>query len=92
MAKKVLLASGTSTNKMKFAVDTIKSICSSKGVDVEVKAENIYDLKLENENPDVLVTIGPANFKTEIPIVSGMAFITKMGMEKTVDEIIAKLK
>ncbi len=92
MDKKVLVASGTSTNKMKFAVETIKSICSSKGVDVEVKAENIYDLKLENENPDVLVTIGPTNFKTEIPIVSGMAFITKMGMEKTVDEIIAKLK
>ena len=92
MVKKVLVASGTSTNKMKFAVDTIKSICSSKGVDVEVKAENIYDLKMENENPDVLVTIGPVNFKTEIPIVSGMAFITKMGMENTVDEIIAKLK
>ncbi len=92
MAKKVLVASGTSTNKMKFAVDTIKSICSSKGVDVEVRAENIYDVKLENEHPDVIVTIGPVNFKTEIPIVSGMAFITKMGMEKTVDEIIGKLQ
>ncbi len=92
MAKKILVASGTSTNKMKFAVDTIKSICSSKGVDVEVKAENIYDVKLENENPDVIVTIGPGNFKTDIHIVSGMAFITKMGMEKAVDDIIAKLK
>ncbi|MBR0600591.1 hypothetical protein [Sinanaerobacter chloroacetimidivorans] len=92
MAKKILVASGTSTNKMKFAVDTIKSICSSKGVDVEVKAENVYDVKLENENPDVIVIIGPNSFKTEIPIVSGMAFITKMGMEKAVDEIIAKLQ
>ncbi len=92
MAKKILVASGTSTNKMKFAVDTIKSICSSKGVDVEVKGENIYEVKLENENPDVIVTIGPGDFKTEIPIVSGVAFITKMGMEKTVDEIIAKLQ
>lgn len=92
MAKKVLVASGTSTNKMKFAVDTIKSICAGKGVDVEVKAENIYDVKLENEAPDVIVIIGPNSFKTDIPIVSGMAFITKMGMEKTVDEIIAKLQ
>lgn len=92
MAKKILVASGTSTNKMKFAVDTIKSICSSKGVDVEVKAENVYDVKLENENPDVIVIIGPNSFKTEIPIVSGMAFITKMSMEKAVDEIIAKLQ
>lgn len=91
MAKKILVASGTSTNKMKFAVETIKSICNSKGIDVEVKAENIYDLNLENENADVIVIIGPNSFKTEIPIVSGMAFITKMGMEKTVDEIIAKL-
>lgn len=91
MSKKILVASGTSVNKMKFAVDTIKTICSNKGVDVEVKAENIYDVKLEKENPDLIVIIGPNHFNTNLPIVSGMSFITKMGMEKTVDEIISKL-
>ncbi|HWQ80185.1 MAG TPA: hypothetical protein VN381_15265 [Anaerovoracaceae bacterium] len=91
MAKKVLVASGTSANKMRFAVDTIKRIAAEKGADVEVVAENIYDVKLENVNPDVIVIIGPNKFDTKIPIVSGMAFITKMGMEQTVDEIISKL-
>ena len=92
MAKKILVASGTSANKMKFAVDTIRTLCANKGIDVAVTAKNIYDVKLEDENPDLVVVIGPNNFKTTIPIVSGMAFITKMGMEKTVDEILAKLK
>jgi len=92
MSKKVLVASGTSQNKMKFAVETIKTICAKKGVQVEVKAENIYQVNIEKENPDVIVIIGPNHFDTGIPVVSGMAFITKMGMEKTVDEIIEKLK
>jgi galactitol PTS system EIIB component len=92
MVKKVLVASGTSLNKMKFAANTIKDLCSKKGITVEVKTVNIYDIKIENENADVIVVIGPNKFSTSIPIVSGMAFITKMGMEKTVDEIIEKLK
>lgn len=92
MAKKVLVASGTSVNKMKFAVDTIKNIAAGKGVELDVSAENIYDVKLESINPDVIVIIGPNKFETNIPTVSGMAFITKMGMEQAVDEILSKLK
>lgn len=92
MAKKILVASGTSTNKMKFAVETIEKICVEKKIEVEVYARNIYEVDIEKENPDVIVIIGPNRFETKIPIISGMAFITKMQMEKTVDEIIAKIK
>lgn len=91
MAKKVLVASGTSQNKMKFAQDTIRKICEQKGVDVEVTTANIYDVNIDTIKPDVIVIIGPNKFNTNIPIVSGMAFITKMDMEKTVDEIIAAI-
>lgn len=92
MRKKVLVASGTSTNKKKFAVETIRSICNDKGLDVDVEAENIYDLVIENVDSDVIVVIGPNKLNTDIPVVSGVAFITKMGIEKTVDEIIEKLQ
>ena len=87
-----MVASGTSVNKMKFAVDTIKNIAAAKGVELDVTAENIYDVKLEDVSPDVTVIIGPNKFETDIPVVRGMAFITRMGMEQTVDEILNKLK
>ena len=53
--KKILVATGTSVNKMKFAVETIKNYCANKNVECEVKGVNIYEMKLEDENPDVLV-------------------------------------
>ena len=33
--KKILVATGTSVNKMKFAVETIKNYCANKNVEVK---------------------------------------------------------
>ena len=41
--KKILVATGTSVNKMKFAVETIKNYCANKNVECEVKGVNIYE-------------------------------------------------
>ena len=90
--KKILVATGTSENKKKFAVNFIKDYITKKGIEVEVEGANIYEVKLETINPDLIVTIGPGNFKTDVPIVQGTAFITKMGMENCCDSIIEKLK
>lgn len=91
MAKKVLVATGTSMNKLNFAIDNIKKICEQKSVDVEVIGANIYEVDVNQVNPDVIVVIGKQDFTTDKPVISGMAFVTKMGIEKTVDEIIAAL-
>ena len=89
--KKVLVATGTSDNKRNFAVNYIKSYLEKNGIDAEVTGENIYEIKIENLKPDVIVTIGPQNFQTDIPIVPGTVFITKIGMDPVCDEIIKKL-
>ena len=91
MAKKVLVATGTSAHKLSFAIENIQKICAQKSVDVEVVGANIYEMDLAKINPDVIVTIGKLDFPTDKPIISGMSFVTKVGIEKTVDEIIAAL-
>lgn len=91
MAKRILVASGTSAHKLDFAIESIKKICAQKSVDVEVVGANIYEMDLAQINPDVIVIIGKLNVPTNKPIISGMAFVTKMGIEKTVDDIIAAL-
>ncbi len=91
MAKRILVASGTSAHKLDFAIENIKKICAQKSVDVEVVGANIYEMDLAQINPDVIVIIGKLNVPTNRPVISGMAFVTKMGIEKTVDDIIAAL-
>ncbi|MDR1389736.1 MAG: hypothetical protein LBJ31_07140 [Treponema sp.] len=89
--KKVLVASGTSAHKLEFAVAYIRDYLEKKGKAAEIIGDNIYELKLEETKPDLIVTIGPVNFTTDIPLVPGTVFVTKIGMEAVCDEIIGKL-
>jgi len=90
--KRVLVATGTSDNKRTFAVNYIKSYLQDKGIEAEVTGDNIYELNLEKQKPDVIVTIGPQDFTTNIPIIDGTVFITKIGMDPVCNDIIDKLK
>ena len=90
--KKVVVATGTSDNKRNFAVNYIKTYLEQKNIEAEVVGDNIYELNLEELKPDVIVTIGLQKFTTNIPIIQGTVFVTKIGMDPVCDEIITKLK
>lgn len=91
MAKKIIVATGTSQHKMEFAVDFINDYCTKKGINVNVEGVNVYTADIPSKNPDVIVLIGPNNIKMDVPIVMGTAFITKFGMDKSCEEIIKYL-
>ena len=90
--KKILVATGISQHKLEGAVNYIKEYCVKKEIDAEVEGVNVYTANIEEINPDVIVLIGPNNIKLDIPVVSGLAFVTQMGMETTCDKIIEALK
>lgn len=90
--KKILVAASTSVNKMKGVAATVKSMCELRGVSVETVAENVFEVDLDKVKPDVIVLLGINALKTDIPVVLGVPFLTKIGMDKTIDEIIQALK
>jgi len=90
--KKILVATGTSQHKLEAAVNYIKEYCVKKGIDAEVEGANVFTANIAAIGPDVIVLIGPNNIKLDIPVVSGLAFVTQMGMEATCDKIIEALK
>jgi galactitol PTS system EIIB component len=87
----ITVATGTSQHKLEFAVQTIQSYFESRNLPVKVNAVNVYTWNIQNDNPDLIVLIGPQTFKTSVPVVSGVAFVTKIGMEKVLQEIESKL-
>lgn len=89
--KKILVAAGTSVNKMNGVASTIERMCLDRNVVVEVQAKNVYDINLSQENPDVIVLVGPNKLDTNIPTVDGVSFMTTIGMDQAVDEIISKI-
>lgn len=89
--KNVLVATGTSPNKLKKTVGIIQDYANKKGAAIEVTGINIYDMKADAIDADLIVAIGPINFKTDIPIIQGMAFLTGVGTDKCCDEILSTL-
>lgn len=92
MPKKILVASGTSKNRMNTVADLVRKGCAERGVQVDCRAENLWEVDLTTEKPDVIVLIGPEKLETSIPIVSGIPFLTRMGMDKAIDEILEHLR
>lgn len=90
--KTVLVATSTSQNKLKAAVDYIDNYMKNKQIEVVIVGRSIYDADLEEVKPAVIVAIGPHNFGSDIPIVDGIPFITKIGMDQCCDEIICHLQ
>ena len=90
--KRIVVAAGTSDNKRNFAVNYIKTYLGNKGVEAEVLGENIYEIKPEELNADLIVTIGPWNCQTSVPVITGTVFVTRMGMDPVCDEIIKKIQ
>lgn len=92
MPKKILVASGTSKNKMNAVADLIRKMCQERGVEVDAKAENLWQVNLAAEAPDVIVVIGPEKLETTVPVINGVAFLTRVGMEKVIDQILAAIR
>ncbi|NPV71849.1 MAG: PTS galactitol transporter subunit IIB [Firmicutes bacterium] len=92
MPAKILVASGTSKNRMNTVAELIRKLCADRGVEVECKAENLWEVNLEAAKPDVIVVIGPERLQTSIPVVRGIPFLTRMGMDKAIDEILKHVK
>ena len=79
MGKKVLIATGTSTNKRNRASNTLAEYLKSRGMaDVAVVSENVYTMDLAAIRPDVIVLIGPKSFTTSVPVIDGTAFVTNI--------------
>lgn len=88
---KILVATGTSANKLKFAKEFIEKYMKEKKISVEINGMSIYEVKEEELDVSVIVARGPHSFTDKIPIVNGTAFITRIGMEECCEEIINKL-
>ncbi|MBP2100505.1 PTS sugar transporter subunit IIB [Enterococcus rivorum] len=88
---KILVATGTSANKLKFTIEFIENYLQEKAIPVEIRGMSIYDVNETDLDMSVIVAIGPHSFTGEIPVINGTAFITKMGMEDCCEEIISLL-
>lgn len=91
--KKILVACGAGIATSTVALNKLKDILKAKEVLDKVTLSQCTIAELPNKSGDYDLVITTSNFtqNLNIPVVKGLSFITNIGVNKTVDEILEKL-
>lgn len=89
--KTILVASGTSDNKRKAAVEFIQHYLTEKGLEVAVIGKSIYEVTTIEPEIDAVVSIGQLSIQPNVPVINGTPFITSFGRENCCDSLIEAL-
>lgn len=96
--KKVLVLCGSGAASSTVVAEKVKSECRKRGIPVEVETAGtvwggMAPLTEKARRSDLVIIMGKAaDYKFDTPKVSGMAFLTGIGLDKAMDEIEQILK
>ena len=92
--KKILVACGTGICTSTMAVNKLTNALEKRGKLKLVKITQckIAELAAKAPDNDIVVATTQVSAKINIPVVAGTAFLTGIGVDKVVDEIISLLK
>ena len=93
MAKTVIVSCGTGIATSTVAAKAIEEACKEAGIDVitkQCKGQEIPELL--RQGADLIVTTSTMRFDPGIPVVKGLAFLTGVGKDEVVQEILDHLR
>lgn len=92
MAKTVIVSCGTAIATSTVAAKAIEEACKAAGVDVITKQCKAAEIKNYLDGADLIVTTSQVRFDPGIPVINGLAFLTGIGRDAVIEQIIEVLK
>ena len=93
MAKTVIVSCGTVIATSTVAAKAIEEACKEAGIKVVTKQCKAAEIQvLLDQGADLIVTTSQLRFDPGIPVVKGLSFLTGIGKEATIKEILEHLK
>jgi len=87
MAKKVLVICGTGIATSTVVAIRIREFCATRNIPVEVSQGKVMDIVRGIEGYDLIVATTPIPSKIDIPVIQGLPFLTRVGVEATLEKI-----
>lgn len=86
--KRIVVACGSGVATSSTVAEKVKELCAKRKLSVEVKVVDFKSLKTHVATSDCFVSIAPYD-KTDygIPVISGIPFLTGMGLDKAMDDL-----
>jgi Phosphotransferase system, galactitol-specific IIB component len=91
--KKIIVACGSGVATSQTVASKVEDLCKSRGIPVITQAVDIRSLAMHARGADLYVSIVPYD-KTDygIPMVSGIPFLTGIGLDAAMDQVEKILK
>ena len=89
--KKVLVICGTGVATSTMVASSIREHCRARGIDVEVAQGKVMDLLSGTPDVDVIVATTQVPAGVGVPVVAGLPFLTGIGQEEALAEVVAHL-
>ncbi len=91
MKKKVIVACGGAVATSTVAANKITELCKENNVDIEICQVRISEIE-SNLPADLIVTTSKVKREFGVPLITGMPFISGVGVEKTKQAILDVLQ
>ena len=91
MKKRVIVACGGAVATSTIAANKVVELCKKNGIDVEICQIRISEIE-SNLSADLIVTTSKVKRDYGVPLITGMPFISGVGVEKTEIAIMDVLK
>jgi len=92
MTKTVLVSCGTAIATSTMVAKNIEDACKEAGIKVDIKQCKVTEIPLFIEGADVIVTTTQIRSDPGIPVVQGLPFLTGIGKDKALEEILGYLR
>lgn len=91
-AKTVLVICGTGVATSTLVASKVAEACTDAGIDADVRQGKVMDLVHGSADADLIVATTEVPASVSVPVVAGMPFLTGVGADAAVEEILAHLR
>jgi galactitol PTS system EIIB component len=90
--KKILVICGTGVATSTMVASSIKDHLATQGIDAQVTQGKVMDLLGGTPDVDLIVATTTVPETVTVPVVAGLPFLTGIGKEAALDEVVSHLK
>ena len=91
-AKRILVACGTAIATSTVVARGIEEALKERGIDVTTRQCKAAEVKSLVSDADLIVTTTPVPSNLGVPVIQTLAFLTGIGKEEVIEQIIEALK
>ncbi len=91
-SKKIVIACGTGIATSTVVAEKVEEACRKEGIKADISQCKVTELNSYSSGADLIISTTFVSGNYDVPVISGLPFITGVGEEETIKKIIDELK